>query len=110
MGWSQLILVFMQIFGPFLKQLLQRWLDKKLHTTADAMASMDTYADEGTARDQLFECAIRSTWNPFKRVFLRRLQAIAEKHNITCSGPRPTLDDWSIKELAAFNATHDEED
>jgi hypothetical protein len=110
MGWSQLILVLIEVLGPFLKELLKKWLEKRLNDISVTLPVMASFDDEQAARDLLFASTIRSTLNPFKRVFLRRVQALAQRHNITCTGPRPTLGEADIQELRAYNDTHDEDE
>lgn len=102
MEWIALIGLLLQIFGPLIKQLLEKWLAKRLEMAAAAMPHPSTYASEGEARDALFDVTIATTWNPLKRFLLKRLKRHAATMGVGFSGAVPPIPPEVAAELQEF--------
>lgn len=83
MSWAALISALISVFGPFLKDLIQKWIDKHFNKTAELLGEVGKFGTEAAARDALFDKAIQTAGGPLRRQALRWMKQQAAKNNIT---------------------------
>lgn len=83
MSWAALISALISVFGPFLKDLIQKWIDKHFNKTATLLGDMAKFGDEASAREALFDKAIQTAGGPLRRQALRWMKQRSAANNIT---------------------------
>jgi hypothetical protein len=81
MGWAAIIAAIIELFGPMLKEWLQKWLESRLKKAAERVNVADFGTDERAAKVALLTQAIEDTprWMPARRMLLRRMKADVER-------------------------------
>lgn len=82
MSWAALISALISVFGPFLKDLIQKWIDKHFNNSATSLGDIAKFGTEVAARDALFDNAIQTAGGPLRRQALRWMKQQAAKNNI----------------------------
>jgi len=93
MGWAAAIAALLQIFGPFLKDLLEKLLDRWLNKAAALLPEPGTFESDADRDVALIEKALDVLpWiAPLKRRILLRMLPVAKSR---------TLDPETAEELA----------
>lgn len=102
MSWSVIVLELIKLFGPFLKELIQKWLDKRLHQAAELLPPMASYGSEHDARNALFDKAVDITKGPIRRILLRRLRSASSAAGVTSSGPAAELPEAYLADIRSL--------
>lgn len=102
MEWAAIITLLVQIFGPLLARLFERWLEKRLTEAAAHLPPVLYYASEAAARAALFDKAIELERRPLRRTLLKRLRRHAATLDVSVGDTVPPLPAAVAAELADF--------
>lgn len=78
MSWMAIIATLVQVFGPMLAALLQKWFEKRMTKAAEGLAAPETFATEDEARNALFDSAIARCFG-WRRALLQKLKLKASQ-------------------------------
>lgn len=77
MGWSAIIIMLIELFGPLLIEWLKKWLEDRLNKAAASLPAAESYGSPELARAALFDEAIAALPRLAfaRRALLRRMKA-----------------------------------
>lgn len=80
MGWAAAIAALLEIFGPFLKELLQKLLDRWLNKAAALLPEPNTFGSDGERDVALLEktLEIMPWWMVLRRRAVRQMLPVAK--------------------------------
>jgi hypothetical protein len=84
MGWAAIIAAIIELFGPLLKEWLQKWLESRLKKAAERINVADFGDDERMAKMALLTRAIEDTprYMFARRLLLRQMRDSVERGSI----------------------------
>jgi hypothetical protein len=84
MGWAAIIAAIIELFGPMLKEWLQKWLESRLKKAAERINVADFGTDERAAKVALLNVAIADTprFMFARRLLLRQMRDGVERGTV----------------------------